>query len=158
MKIVSNTTPIISLASIGKLDLLEKLFNRIVIPQAVYDEIKAQKSFGYDEVESEFVEVKAVKGEIYRDLLLNQLDIGEAETITLAKEINADFVIIDENLGYKVAKNSGVPVIRTLSVLLRAKQKEIVTEVKPLLDNMISNGRWYSRRVYDSFLAKAGEL
>jgi hypothetical protein len=58
---------------------------------------------------------------MYQDLLLNQLDLGEAETILLAKEINADFVIIDENLGYKIAKNAGLNVVRTLSILLKAK-------------------------------------
>lgn len=43
MKVVSNTTPIISLASIGKIDLLEKLFGTIIIPEAVYSELKARK-------------------------------------------------------------------------------------------------------------------
>jgi len=158
MKIVSNTTPIISLASIGKLDLLKKLFREIIIAKAVYDEIKAKESYGYEEVESEFIKVKSIKGEIYRDLLLNQLDIGEAETIILAKEIKADFVIIDENLGCRVAKNSGLIVIRTLSILLKAKENGIIGEIKPLLDDMISKGRWYSKRVYESFLSRAGEL
>ncbi|MFQ5769976.1 MAG: DUF3368 domain-containing protein [bacterium] len=122
MKIVSNTTPIISLASIGKLDLLKKLFREIIIAKAVYNEIKVKEGFGYEEVESEFIKVKSIKGQIYRDLLLNQLDVGEAETIILAKE------------------------------------NGIIGEIKPLLDDMISKGRWYSKRVYESFLSRAGEL
>ena len=52
MIIVSNTTPIISLASIGKLDILKELFNQIIIAETVYNEIKAKKSYGYEEVES----------------------------------------------------------------------------------------------------------
>lgn len=86
------------------------------------------------------------------------MDFGEADTIFLAKEINADFVLIDENLGYKIAKNSGLNVIRTLSILLKAKQKGIITEIKPLLDEMISKGRWYSKPVYKDFLERVGEL
>ena len=151
MKIVSNTTPIISLASIKKLDLLREIFKEIIIPEAVYDEIKAKESYGYKEVECEFIKVMAIKGEIYRDLLFSQLDPGEAETIMLAKETSADLVIIDENLGYQIAKNSGLNVIRTLSVLLKAKEKGVITEIKPLLDEMISKGRWYSKRYTTPF-------
>lgn len=158
MKVVSNTTPIISLASIGKLDVLKELFNEIIIAETVYNEITAKKSYGYEEVELEYITVKAIQGQMYQDLLLNQLDLGEAETILLAKEINADFVIIDENLGYKIAKNAGLNVVRTLSILHKAKQKGIINELKPLLDEMISKGRWYSKAVYNDFLERVGEL
>ena len=158
MIIVSNTTPIISLSSIGKINILKELFNEIIISQSVYDEIKAKKSYGYDEVDSNFIKIKSIKGIIYRDLLLNQLDLGEAETIILAKEVNADFVLIDENLGYKIAKNSDLEVIRTLSILLKAKEKGIISEIKPLLDEMIVKGRWYSKNVYKNFLKRINEL
>ena len=80
--------------------------------------------------------------------------MGETETIILAKEINADFVIIDDNMAYRIATNSGLNVTRTLSVLLRAKEKGIIGEIKPILDEMISKGRWYSKRVYRNFLKK----
>ncbi len=158
MIIVSNTTPIISLASIGKLGILKALFSKIIIAKAVYQEIKAKESYGYHEIDQEYIQVKAIQGKIDTNLLLSQLDLGEAETIILAKEINADFVIIDEKLGYKMAKNSGLNATRTLSVLLNAKQNGIITEIKPLLDKMISNGRWYSKKVYEQILMRAGEL
>jgi len=102
--------------------------------------------------------VQKIEGYLYKELLLNQLDSGEAETIILAKEIDADFVIIDENLGYKFANNAGLKTIRTLSILLKAKEKNIISEIKPLLDEMIIKGRWYSTNVYQTFLARAGEL
>ena len=60
---------------------------------------------------------------------MNQLDLGESETIILAKEVQADLVIIDENIGYMIAENSGLNVVRTLSVLLKAKEKGIETVV-----------------------------
>jgi uncharacterized protein len=75
----------------------------------------------------------------------------------LAKELNADFVIIDENLGYRFANNIGLTAIRTLSILLKAKEKGYTVQVKPLLDGMIAKGRWYSQTVYQAVLAKAGE-
>jgi len=158
MIIVANTTPIISLASIGRLDILEKLFGKVIIPEAVYQEIKAKPGYGYEQVDASFIEVRAIQGLLYKDFLLTQLDSGEAETIILAKEVNADFVIIDENLGYRIANNAGLTAIRTLSLLLKAKEKGHIEQVKPLLDEMITKGRWYSSAVYRAFLEKAGEL
>lgn len=158
MIVVSNTTPIISLSAIGRLDILKKVFGKVIIAEAVFNEIKAKQHYGYSEIECNFIEVQAIKGQLYKDFLLTELDSGEAETIILAKEINADFVIIDENLGYKIANNSGLTAIRTLSILLRAKEKGYITEIKPLLDDMIAKGRWYSQAVYKTFLTKAGEL
>ncbi len=155
---VSNSTPIISLSSVGKIEILKELFGEIVVSQAVYDEIKAKKSFGYEEIDSDFIGIQPVRGEIYIDLLLNQLDLGEAETIILAKEINADFVIIDENIGYRIAKNSNLNAIRTLSILLKAKERGVISEIRPLLDEMIEKGRWYSKKVYEEFLRKAKEI
>jgi predicted nucleic acid-binding protein len=157
MIVISNTTPIISLSSIGKIHILKDLFGEIIIPQAVYNEIKAKKRYGYEEVESEFIKVKAIQGKIYIDTFLNQLDLGEAETIILAREINADYVLIDENLGYKIAKNSGLQAIRTLSVMLKAKEKGIIKEIRPLLDEMIAKGRWYSKKVYENFMKRVKE-
>jgi predicted nucleic acid-binding protein len=158
MIVVANTTPIISLASIGRLDILEKLFGNVMIPEAVYQEIKAKPGYGYEQVDGAFIEVRAIQGLLYKDFLLTQLDSGEAETIILAKEVNADFVIIDENLGYRIANNAGLTAVRTLSLLLKAKEKGHIEQVKPLLDEMITKGRWYSSAVYRAFLEKAGEL
>ena len=158
MKTVSNTTPIISLSSIGKIEILKDLFQEIIIPQAVYDEIKAKQGYGYDEVDLSFITVQTIRDTEQEKLLLEQLDAGEVQTIVLSKEINADNTIIDENTGYTIAKKAGLNVIRTLSILLKAKEVGIITEVKPLLDKMISKGRWYSNHVYYSFLRKVNEL
>jgi predicted nucleic acid-binding protein len=157
MKVVANTTPIISLASIGQLHLLERLFSKIIIAEAVYQEIKAKPGVGYDQVDCQFIEVQSIQGGVYKQFLLSQLDSGEAETIILAKEINADFVIIDENLGYRFANNAGLTTIRTLSILLRAKEKGYIQQVKPLMEDLVAKGRWYSDAVCRSFLNKAGE-
>ena len=158
MKVVSNTTPIISLASIGQLELLAKLFGKVVIAEAVYQELKAKPAYGHDEIDCSFIEVQPIQGVLYRQLLLSQLDSGEAETIILAKEIQADYVLIDENLGYQFARTVGLVPIRTLSLLLSAKQKGHIPLVKPLMDDMMQKGRWYSQAVYRAFLTQAGEL
>ena len=69
MKVVVNTTPIISLASIGQLELLQRLFGTIMIAEAVYQEIRAKQSYGYDQIESEWIEVQAIQGQLYKQLL-----------------------------------------------------------------------------------------
>jgi len=67
-------------------------------------------------------------------------------------------VIIDENIGYKIAKNSNLQVVRTLSILLRAKEKGLIPAIKPLLDGMIAKGRWYSKSVYETCLRRCKEI
>ena len=158
MKVVANTTPLISLASIDKLELLKDIFGEIIIADAVYNEIKAKQGYGYNEIDTNYIKVQSIKGIAYRDFLLNQLDLGETETIILAKELDADFVIIDENIAYKIAKSSELNVVRTLSILLRAKERGLIPALKPLLDEMIIRGRWYSQRVYKTILEQAGEI
>jgi hypothetical protein len=83
--------------------------------------------------------------------------LGEAQTIVLAKEMNANIVLIDETIGYNIAKSQQLNVKRTLSFLIASKETGYINEVKPLLDNMIENGRWISTKVYRDVLKFCGE-
>ena len=74
MKVVANTTPLISLASIGKLELLKDIFGEIIIADAVYSEIKAKQGYGDNEIDTDFIKVQSIKGLAYRDFLLNQVN------------------------------------------------------------------------------------
>ncbi len=78
MIVVSNATPIISLASIGRIDILKHFFDKVYIPQAVYDEIKSKKAYGYKEIDDAFFQVESIKDEFAQNILLNDLDLGEA--------------------------------------------------------------------------------
>jgi predicted nucleic acid-binding protein len=158
MKTVSNATPLISLSAIGKIEILRDLFNEIIIPEAVYTEIKTKQAYGYKEVDSDFITVHAVSNTQHALLSGNELDIGEAQTIVLSQDIQADTTIIDENLGYAIAKDYGLNVVRTLSILLKAKETGLIPAVKPLLEDMLVKGRWYSNHVYYAFLKRAGEI
>ncbi len=157
-KIVSNATPIVSLTVINRLEFLEEIFKKIYIAEAVYDEITSARYPGYKELSGRFFEVKRIKNRESLDPLLNDLDLGEAESILLASEIKADALIMDERSGYKIAQKRGLPVIGTLTVLLMAKKRGMINEVKPILDQMIQKGRWYSKYVYNYFLKSIGEL
>lgn len=152
MIVVSNATPIISLASISKIDILKHFFDKVYISHAVYDEIKSKKAFGYKEIDDEFFQVEFIKDEFSQNILLNDLDLGEAQTIVLAKEMSADIVLIDETIGYNIAKSQELNVKRTLSFLIASKKRGYIDEVKPLLDEMLDKGRWISRKVYRDVL------
>ena len=122
-KVVSNATPIISLAIIDRLAFLEDIFKKIYIAEAVYDEIISARYPGYKELDSRLFEVNRINDRESIAPLLNDLDLGEAESILLASEIKADALIMDERSGYKIAQKKGLPVIGTLTVLLMAKKR-----------------------------------
>ena len=155
MKIVSNSSPLIALAKIRKLDILRK---DVVIPKAVFDEItKSKKEYAkelYEWGKDRVVEVKNRKAVEYLEMIV---DKGEAEMITLAEEMNAEVVLIDDLKARKIAKLRGLNVIGTIGVLLDAKEKEIIKELKPLLDELIEKGIRIRRELYDHALELANE-
>ena len=108
MTVVSNTSPITSLAAIGQLDLLRQLYSSIVIPQAVYDEMAG---LGYTvpgaiEVQTlPWIETRQVINRTLVGELQNELDAGESEAIALAIELTADLLLIDEYPGRIIASS-----------------------------------------------------
>jgi len=157
MIVVSNTTPIITLASIGRIDILKYFFDAVYIPQAVHDEIKAKRAYGHREIDDVFFRVMGIRDIFAQDILLNDLDLGEAQAIVLAKELQADIVLIDEAIGYRLARSQHLDVRRTLSLVIAAKKNGYLEAVKPLLDEMMYRKRWISQRVYRDVLALCSE-
>jgi uncharacterized protein len=157
MIVVSNATPIISLSCIEKIQILELLFTNIYIPFAVYNEIKKKRLYGYNEVDEPFFIKKDITMKQFLNLLTRDLDQGESEAILLAKELNADILLIDERLGLQIAKNEKIDCIGTLTVLRLAKEKNIIQEGKPLLLDLKKKGRWYSDQLMEHFLKSIGE-
>ena len=158
MIIVSDSSPLISLAILKKLDLLEQFFDEIWIPRAVSLEI-AKKGKPYSKELEKFSvnRIKEVQNELAVHLLLNELDIGEAEAVVLALENNIADLLIDEYRGRRLAQARGLSVIGTVGVLLQAKKKNLLREVKPELDELIRNHRRVSEKLYRKALEMAGE-
>ncbi|MGR0481130.1 MAG: DUF3368 domain-containing protein [Candidatus Electronema sp. V4] len=159
MIIVSDSSPLISLAILRKLHLLEHFFSDIWIPKAVYDEI-APKGKPYSEELKRFSRnrVKEVQNALAVRLLLDELDIGEAEALVLALENNIADILIDEYRGRKIATSRGLSVIGTVGVLLQAKKKKLIAEVKPELDELMRNHRRVSEELYRKALELADEI
>ncbi len=91
-----------------------------------------------------------IQSKQFLGFLRKDLDEGESEAILLAKEINADFLIIDERIGLKIAKNEGIVCLGTFSILRIAKEENIIQEVKPLLYELKNKGCIFLRLIYIS--------
>jgi predicted nucleic acid-binding protein len=157
-KVISNTTPIITLLSISKLDLLKQIYGQIIIPKGVYEEIEQGKSKGfYAELSKfEWITIQSIQNK-EQIKYLTDLDKGEAEVIVLATELQADLVIIDERLGREYAEYFNLKVTGTIGVLLKAKELGYIKEIKPLVNLMIEKGIWINKKLVDTILRIADE-
>ena len=161
MIVISDTSPVINLAAAGQLDLLKKLYGKVIIAQAVYDEIVVTGAgqAGAKEVESaNWIEVKEVANHTLIASLQLELDKGESESIALALESNADLLLLDERKGRAIASRLGLKFIGLLGVLVEAKQKGHISAVKPVVDDIIAKaGFWISQELYKRVLESAHE-
>jgi predicted nucleic acid-binding protein len=154
MTVVSNTTPLIKLAKINQLDLLLKVFGSINIPSAVYYEITNFKAPGQQEVKTfDWIIHQNISDQKLSTALQKEIDKGEAEAIILALELKADLLIIDEKKGRAVASDYGIDKIGTIGLLQVAKNRQIIKEIKPYLDELIQKGGfWVDQKLYKDVL------
>jgi hypothetical protein len=159
-EVVSNTTPILALMGIGALELLQQLYGEVSISQGVWEEIQQgkDKSIYQDVSQLDWVQVQAVSNQEALAYLHAELDKGEAETLVLAREIEARLVLIDEKAARRVADQLGLAYTGSLGILLRAKARKLIPEIKPLIDQMRANGIWISDTLYTHILQQANEV
>jgi predicted nucleic acid-binding protein len=157
-KVVSNTTPLLSLLKIDALDILKALYENVLVPQAVYQEIETGKDrdFYTDLKKLDWIIIKPVTSHRERKYLFD-LDDGEAETLILAQEQNADLAIIDEKCGRRYARQLGIPVTGTIGLLLKAKKQGLVAGIKPLLQRLLDKQTWISEDLIQKALELADE-
>lgn len=162
MTVVSNTSPISNLAAIGQLSLLQQVYGRITIPQAVADEIAKvatiytqaasvpQQDWINIQLADDVTTVARLRGE--------KLDAGESEAIALALEIGAELLLIDEQLGRKLAVREGLNITGLVGVLLEAKHQGFISKIKPVVDALMIQARFrISSQLYTEILRLAGE-
>lgn len=154
--IAVNTGPLIALAASDDLDLLRQLHGRVLVPQAVVDEFGrgVHRAPGGDL--PAWFEVHTLAAPV-PPVLTAHLDLGEACAIALALERGLGLVAIDERRGRLLARDAGLRVTGSLGVLLRAKRRGMIDEIRPRLDRMRAAGVWISPRLLDAVLAEAGE-
>lgn len=158
MIVVSDTSPILSLALIGRLELLRDLYGTIMIPQAVRSEIAVEQSGAPEVAQTDWIITRPIDPNIVLKLLLREVDRGEAEAIALALQTNADVLLIDERKARHLAAYLELGIVGLLDVLQEAKQRQLIVSVKPILDDLIARARFrLSHKLYQRILFTAGE-
>ena len=148
--IVSDTSCIILLKKIHQINLLKQLFGKIIITSEVEEEFSG--------VLPGFFEIQNATDPNYVKILSTFLDKGEASVIALALEQEDCLLIIDEYKGRKEAKSLGIKITGTLGVLLLAKEKGLIKELKPLLDQIKHTNFRINESLIRKVLTLAGEL
>jgi len=159
--VISNTTPIINLAEIDRLDILESLFGNIVIPPAVRDELTEKGSLFKRAAEAaasgrfkivppaDKLLVKGFSGSVHR---------GEAECLALAMENPESLLLLDDLAARNLAATSELTFTGTLGCLVEAKSQGLIDKVLPLLGELRSAARfWISQELETVILQNAGE-
>lgn len=161
MIVISDITPLISLLKINRLDLLEKLFGEVLIPQAVFNELTVDERFHLeaDQIKSEkFIAVKPVNNPESASILKRAtgLDQGESEAIVLTDELKADLLLMDEAKGRNVSNQMGIKIMGTIGILMAAYEEHELTsdEVRECIDGLQRAGRHIGQRHYQILLNK----
>ncbi len=137
VSVVSDSSPLVNLARIGRLDLLPGLFSHLVVPDAVWEEVvvRGEGRPGATEVgTAAWIERRTVTGRDFVALLGEDLGAGEAEAIGLALECRARLLLMDERLGRQRAERLGIRCLGLVGILVLAKQRGLLPTVRPSLD------------------------
>ena len=160
MTVVSDTGPLIALAKVDQLILLERLFGNVLIPSAVQRELLAKhgtESARLDDALLNFLDVVPLSvpsPEV--EIATLRLDLGEQHAIALAYGRGA-LLVIDDSLGRAAARRLNLAVTGVVGVLIRAKQEGLVPSVRSLLEEMRQHSYWLSDELLDIAIRLAGE-
>ena len=160
LKVVSNSSPLIHLAKIGRLELLEKQFAEILVPTTVWREAVEEGGALPDAdilAGSNWIRVLTVADSPLLRNLRTGLHAGEAEAIALALEINADLVLLDETEARHYGEVHGLHVTGLMGVLLAAYEQRSIPSLKDCLDLLEETGFYLSEDLRRSVLRFADE-
>lgn len=145
MKVVVNATPLIALSLIDRLELLRTMFDEVIIPTEVYDEVVILgrgKPGAATVARATWLHVMPSETVLAVEPMLMGLDAGEMAVLLLSQQMSPDWVIIDERQARRVAMAMGLPVKGTLGILLAAALAGFLTrqEVLEDLQKLLSAG------------------
>ena len=157
MILVADSSALIALASCNALHHLEKIFGSVIVPQAVFDEVTAADkdhalalgSYLADKVRS--VDMSAF---VYLDAFA---DLGETQAMVLYKASQADYLLIDDKRGRRVAQLNQINIIGSLGVLVLAKRLGLVPAIEPLIAQITNSTVYIAPGLIDDVLSMVGE-
>jgi predicted nucleic acid-binding protein len=160
-KVVSNSTPIIHLAKLGYLNLLEELYNKIFITRIVYEECTSFPDPPEDvkkEIESiqaaPFIQIGSVENDRLILAFSQLIDMGEASAIALAVESQAGLILIDDSEARKVADVYNLNFTGTIGVLLKAREVGLISESTADILNKLRRTGFYLSPGLENFFLK----
>ncbi len=154
--VVADTGALISLGLIDHIDLIEQIFGDFFIANAVWEDlIKYEISF----LESNLIallekHVVIIKSSNYLSAIM---DYGESESVILYKELKADFFLVDDNKARLIAESLNVNCIGSIGLLIKAKEKGIIDNLRPYFQKWIDKKRYFSVKQLNQILEKFGE-
>ena len=153
--VISDSSTLIHLARIGRLSLLREMFEDIIIPSAVWQEVvvEGRGRAGAQEVETAlnegWIRLVEVVDHLLLKMLKRELDDGEAEAIALALELKAQLLLIDESEGREVATLYDLPKTGVVGILMRARLEGRIESLRRELDALREDGGfWISEALY----------
>lgn len=154
--VVADTGVLISLGIIGKIDLIEEIFGDYYIANAVWQEFLNYENPLLNKEQLKFPEKRVIEIST-KNYLSVVLDYGESESIILYEELKADFLLIDDKKARLIAESLNVNCIGSIGVLIRAKQKGLINEIKPIFEIWMNNERYFSLNLLNQILLQEGE-
>jgi len=154
MLVVANTSPLIGLVRIGCQDVLPRLYGSVVIPTEVATELASPKRPA--EVRA-FIAVRPTWLSVRSPAKLQEiedLDVGERAAISLARELNADLLLIDENKGRQAAIGFGLRTARTAAVLFDAANAGAIPDLAEVFSNLKATNFRVPHKVLDELLRR----
>lgn len=149
--VVADTGALISLGHAGYIDIIEKIFGEFYIAQAVWEEMQS-----YEHPEFDPKILKGLKNKIVQIKSKNHLsiimDYGESESVILYEELHADYLLIDDYKARLIAESYDINCIGSIGILIKAKQKGLISELRPTFQKWIATGRYFSFRLLNQIL------
>lgn len=157
---VIDAGPLLFLAKLGRLDLLPQTSD-VYIPEAAYVETQQYSDKAAEVIAlaaQEWLTVSAVGNRQAVQLLLADMDLGEAEAIVLAAELSADKVVLDDMDARRFAQRIGLAIVGTVGLLLSARLRGDIPSLQAELDRLEGFGFWIHPELVTRVLRTAGEL
>jgi predicted nucleic acid-binding protein len=161
MIVVADTLVILNLCRVQHERLLQQLFKRVLIPAPVAGEFarlsKTQPRFSGLAL-PDWIEILPAPKSFPPEVVQAHLDLGESAAIALCLKQKADALLIDESLGREVAARLGVRTIGILGILVEARRRQFIPDVKTMLQRLETEaGFWIAPGLRDRMLALANE-
>lgn len=158
--VVTNSGPLIALATVGQLDILYGLYTEVLVPQAVWREVTEAGAGrpGARELSLTSWALKTALDQSPDRLLTEELGAGEADAIALAVQRKARLLLMDDRRARRVAELAyGLPVKGVAGIVVAAKRGGLITAARPLLEMMQGRGYYLSPRLIARACVEAGE-